>query len=204
MLEAEYSPRPARVHTTQASARVAPAGESRRLRFGVTADKAGDELLDLSTKGLKIRTRAGAPALDEVLEIALRHPHLRGPIRVEGRVKWIQDEDDGAKTVGVEFEKLRDTTRVAIMQLVVLELGSTVYGEQGPLGYVAEVRLAEGEERRFVLYDRERKEIGQVAKRPTGFSVEGIEQDPRELVTLQEAVAAVFSERKVRLVPPVR
>jgi hypothetical protein len=204
VLEADYSPRPARVHTTHASAQVAPAGESRRLRFRFSPDEAGDELLDLSTKGLKLRTRVTAPVLEEGLEIALRHPHLRGPIRVEGRVKWVQTEDDGTQTVGVEFEKLRDTTKVAIMQLVVLELGSTVYGDAGPVGYVSEVRPADDDERRFVLYDRTRNEVGQVAKRPTGFSVERAGQEPRELVSLEEAIAAAYDERKVRVVPPVR
>lgn len=201
MLEADYGPRPARVHTAQASARVAPTGESRRLRFHLAPDTAGDELLDLSTKGLKLKTREAAPAVGDALEIALRHPHLRGPIRVEGRVKWVQHDEGGTQTVGVEFEKLRDTTKVAIMQLVVLELGSTVYGEEGPVGYVAEARVSGDEDRRFVLYGRKRDEIGQVFKRATGFTLKG---GDRERATLAEALAEGFGEAKVRVVPPIR
>lgn len=201
MLEGDYGPRPARVHTAQASARVAPTGESRRLRFHLAPDAAGDELLDLSTKGLKLRTREAAPAIGDALEIALRHPHLRGPIRVEGKVKWVQHDEGGTLTVGVEFEMLRDTTKVAIMQLVVLELGSTVYGGEGPVGYVAEGRTEGDEERRFVLYGRRREEVGQVFKRATGFM---LKDGDRELATLAEALAVAFSEAKVRVVPPIR
>lgn len=205
MFEADYSPRPARVHTTQASAQVAPSGESRRLRLRVPADDAGDELLDLSTKGLKLRTRTAGPALGERLEIALRHPHLRGPIRVQGQVKWSRPGGEGALLIGIEFEQLRDTTKVAIMQLVVLELGSTAYGASGPVGFVAEVRPeGEAEERRFVLYDRSRLELARISKRATGFTLEREESSPPEVATLKEALGLGFGQASIRVVPPLR
>lgn len=204
MLEADYTPRPARVHTTQASAKLAPRGESRRLRLGVGADEAGDELLDLSTKGLKLRTRTAGPALGETLEIALRHPHLRGPIRVQGQVKWSRPGGEGARLIGVEFEHLRDTTKVAIMQLVVLELGSTAYGAAGPVGFVAEVRPEEGEARRFVLYDRTRLELARISKRATGFTLETETETHPEVATLKEALALGFAQPSIRVVPPLR
>jgi hypothetical protein len=200
MLEGSYSSRPPRIQVQSATARVTPAG-GRRLRFAGAPDADADQILDINTKGLKLHCRGEAPELESLIDIDLRHPHLRGPIRLQGRVKWVRT-DEGTHKVGVRFEMLRDTTRVALMQLVVLELGRSVYGSNGSLGYVS---VVEGEPKRYTAYNLRRELLGSVVATTAGYRAEPSEGDPsREFVTLKEALSVLFGQPAQRIVPPIR
>ncbi|MGE0712250.1 MAG: PilZ domain-containing protein [Planctomycetota bacterium] len=201
MLEAHYSPRPPRVQVNTAKAVVTPQGTSpRALRFGGAPDAEADRIVDVSTKGLKLCTYGPAPAPDSLLEIELRHPHLRGPIRVNGRVKWVLPEG-GQTQVGVAFEHLRDTTRVALMQLVVLELGSSIYGAKGALGFVAANAGAAAP--RYTVYDLRREVLAELIATSAGYRLERPGAEPLECPTLPAALGRLFEEPKVRVVPPI-
>ena len=120
MLEASYSARPPRVLVSDVKA--SRASDSRRLKVSGAPEADADALVDLSSRGLKMITSGAPPAVDTVLELELRHPKLKGTVQVSGRVRWVTPEADGTAKVGVVFEELRDTTKVAIAQLVAYNL----------------------------------------------------------------------------------
>ena len=201
MLEANYTPRPPRIEVKDATAKVGRV-DSRRLTLHEGASADADRIVDLNTKGLKLIVAGEPPELESLLEIELRHPQLRGPLRLQGRVKWARDDEEGQTSVGVAFEQLRDTTRVALMQIVVLELGSSVYGPQGQLGFVAP--NDEDDPPRYFVYDLRRHRIGTVFHRPTGYELDASTGGGGEFVTLGEALHELFGAGPLRIVPPLK
>lgn len=200
MLEAHYAPRVPRIHASAATARVGERRASRRLRVGAAPAAESDALLDLSSKGAKIRGRGEPPALGAELDLELGHPRLRGPIGLRGEVRWVQPDEDGTWRAGIAFERVRDTTAVALMQLIVLELGSTIYGARGQVGFVAQ-----GEHERLHVYGLDRQLLATIVKERL-FALEPAGGAPRsEHGSLEAALAALFADAgRLRVVPPLR
>lgn len=200
MLEAHYAPRVPRIQASTATARVGERRASRRLRVGAAPAAESDALLDLSSKGAKIRGRGGPPAVGAELDLELGHPRLRGPIGLRGEVRWVQPEADGTWRAGIAFEQVRDTTAVALMQLIVLELGSTIYGARGQVGFVAQ-----GERGRLHVYGLDRQLLATIVKEEL-FALEPAGGEPRsEHGSLEAALAALFADAgRLRVAPPLR
>ncbi len=207
MFEA-YVWRSPRVHTAAATASLAAKrGESRRLTFSESASAESDALMDLSSTGLKMLTQGWAPEVDAVLDLELRHPALRGSIQVQGRVKWVNANDDETFKVGLHFEEMRDTTKVALIQLIVLELGSTIYAPSGQVGFIAKNRdVAGSEERFYTVYTPRREKLGTVHQTGAGYALERTDHEGRlDFVTLLDALEFLFPEAvPIRVHPDVR
>ena len=205
MLEAFYTPRPPRVRASAATATLGRG--SRRLRVGSQAGQDVDALLDLSSTGMKILTSMGPLEVGEQLDVELRHPEVRGPIALEGHVRWVEEGPGKTWDVGIRFERVRDTTAVALERLIGLELGSTVQSPRGQLGFVSPGAAdASGTTRHFHVYGRYREELGIVAGMPGGtFTVSRSGKDPQpvERATFEEALRWVYQcgEESLRVRP---
>jgi len=201
MLEAHYAPRPPRLQASAATAAI-KRSVSRRLRLGDAPSADHDVLLDLSSRGLKIRGVGAPPEEGAKLDVELRHPSLRGPIQLAGQVKWVTPEEaDGPWCAGIEFELVRDTTSVALVQLIALELGSTVYGDRGPVGFVA----ASGEPAPgATVYALDRRVVASIT-RGAGFTLLPAGGEPSEHGSLQAALETLFpGHRRLKVAPPLR
>lgn len=206
MLEGHYAPRPPRMQPSAATATI-KRSVSRRLQVGASPSDDHDVLLDLSSRGLKIRGVGAAPEQGARLDVELRHPSLRGPIKLAGQVKWISEDPHGADDAatwraGVEFELVRDTTSVALVQLITLELGSTIYGRRGPVGYVAPAGGPRPSE--ATVYGLDRHFLGTIAREAT-FVLTLDAGDTSEHGSLETALAELFpGHPRLRVAPPVR
>lgn len=198
MLDAQYSPRSPRVQASSATATMAERG-SRRLRLEPAPAPDSDALLDLSTKGLKMRTHTWAPKVDALLDLELKHPHLKGPIKLVGRVKWVQRDEGEMHLVGIHFEEVRDTTKVALIQLIVLELGSTIYARHGHVGFLS--RAGEGD--RFVIYGLNRQVLATIRTAEGGVHLDHGDRGAT-FPTVQEALESVFpDDTPLKVVPKI-
>lgn len=195
MLEGHYAGREPRVHVAAASA----AMTRRRLLFLRAPRQDADALLDLSLTGMKILAHGAPPAAGDRLDIELGHPAVKGTVHLEGEVRWVRPEPgrEGVWGAGIQFQRLRDTTRVALERLIVLELGSMVQsGLQGHLGYVAHASGAHLEGTWFV-YDVDRRELARIEEEPLYYRVTRSGDDDerpraRDVESFQEALRWVF------------
>jgi hypothetical protein len=205
MLEAHYQRREGRV---QAGWTQAVLGGSRRLRLVSLASGgadpepgSSDELLDLSSRGVKLRTRAPAPRPGDGILIELRHPEVRGSVSLRGEVRWAEADPAPAETfqVGVVFVEVRDTTAVALERLIALELGSEVKTSGGAFrGYVA----PDPSGQRWTLYGPDRVRLGKAHGSEGGVVLcQGTREDHHP--DLAAAIAAAFGEEGLEIAPPL-
>lgn len=202
-----YTSRAPRVQVSETKAALARSGSSRRLRLAHRPSESVDAILDLSLSGMKIQTYAFAPEPEDLLDVELRHRELRGPVKLTGRVKWVREEHDNEYTVGIHFEQVRDTTRVALERFISLELGSTIVNDSGKVGFLADGPRAPLGEQRLVIYDPLRGEVAEVLV-GTGACLLRLrdqpDASPETFETLEAALERVFPGRgRVRIVAPV-
>ncbi|MCO5170717.1 MAG: PilZ domain-containing protein [Planctomycetes bacterium] len=185
MLEARYTPRAPRVHTA--------GGAVRRLALhgGADLDPTEDLLLDLGAGGMKLLTGRPIHAGD-LLDVALSHPALRGAVTLAARVVWTRPSPThpGYLEAGLTFDGLRDTTRVALEQVIGAELGSQVLCRgRGQVGWVAPGQ----DGATWFVYDLERREVARILADAGGFRAQRrvgrAEQWSRDLERLIDALA---------------
>lgn len=201
MLEVRYTPRAPRVRTA--------GGAVRRLALhgGADLDPTEDLLLDLGPGGMKLLTARPIHPGD-VVDLSLGHPALRGAVTLAARVVWTRPSParSGYAEAGLTFEGLRDTTRVALEQVIAAELGSQVLCRgRGPLGWVAPGQ----DGATWFVYDLERRDVGRILADAAGFRAQRLagpaEQWSRDVAGLLEALAWTFEQRAdlLELQPPL-
>jgi PilZ domain len=192
--EGRWITREPRIKVAKAQATVAP----RRLLFLERPRQDADAIVDLSQTGMKLIAAGLPPATDQVLDFDLRHPELRGAVTVAGRIQWIREVEVTSWEAGVRFLQVRDTTRVALQRLILLELGSTVLKEHRRLGFISPQPAVDGSFL-YTIYDPERRELASVevdADRGLYVAtrrVAALQDRSREFPSLNGALGWVFA-----------
>lgn len=194
MLEAHYTPRAPRVHMARAA--ITPCHRRIELHGGADLDPTEDLLLDLGGGGMKLLT-ARPIHVGDVLDVELSHPALRGPVSLVARIVWtrLSPSHGGYTEAGAAFDGLRDTTRVALEQVMADELGSQVLARGRHVGWVARSSGLTGPGQgthTFVVYDLERREVARILQDPLGYRVHRLDERgerwSRDLDALDAAV----------------
>ncbi|RMG17184.1 MAG: PilZ domain-containing protein [Planctomycetota bacterium] len=194
MLEASYRPREGRVEAGRATASIASG--RRRLRADARPGADGDELVDLSPRGMKIRTAGAPPREGTLLTVELRHPSLPGALSLQGQVRWVEAGPAGC-TVGIAFQQVRDTTAVALEQVVARELGHAVHAPTGQVGFLARGKSGGPT---WVAYDRDRQRLGHVRAEAGALVVEA-QGEVHRCADLGEVLERVFGQTALRVTP---
>lgn len=203
MFEAHYTPRAPRVQV---------AGGAVRRRLALRSAPSGDDqVLDLSGDGMKLLA-AQPLATGDVLDVELTHPVLRGALALSASVQWARQSSAAPDRVeaGLRFDCMRDTTRVALEQVIAAELGSQVVSRgRGHVGWIAKagpIQRIDADADYFV-YDNEQREVATFLEVEGGFRVTRRQTpyDPREFEALVAALGWVLDQRSDHLdvVPPL-
>ena len=74
------------------------------------------ELLNISSGGIRVRTKDAPPQLGEALHVQFRIPPTDEVLRIVGKVVWIESLHASLHEFGVRFINLHETTRIAILR----------------------------------------------------------------------------------------
>lgn len=204
MFEAHYTPRAPRIQVAGGAVR-------RRLSLRSSSTTEGDDqVLDLSGDGMKLLA-AHPLSPGDVLDVELIHPALRGALALSASVQWARPSSAAPDRVeaGLRFDCLRDTTRVALEQVIAAELGSQVVSRgRGVVGWIASAGAVHRIEITYFVYDLEQREVATVLELdPTTFRVTRRQTpyDPREFETLVGALGWVLDQRPdlLEVAPPL-
>jgi hypothetical protein len=195
MFEAHYTPRAPRVQV---------AGGAVRRRLALRSAPSGDDqVLDLSSDGMKLL--AAQPLTPgDVLDVELMHPALRGALALSASVQWARPSSAAPDRVeaGLRFDCMRDTTRVALEQVIAAELGSQVVSPgTGHVGWIAKAGSIQRTDADYFVYDREQREVATFIEVEGAFRVTRRQTpyDPREFETLAGALGWALDQRSERL-----
>jgi hypothetical protein len=193
MFEAHYTPRAPRIQVAGGAVR-------RRLSLRSASTTGGeDQVLDLSGDGMKLLA-AHPLSPGDVLDVELMHPALRGALALSASVQWARPSGAAPDRVeaGLRFDCMRDTTRVALEQVIAAELGSQVVNRaRGVVGWIAGAGAVHRIEITYFVYDLEQREVATVLELdPATFRVTRrlSPYDPREFETLAGALGWVLDQ----------